>query len=146
MRTGLRVQLGHHGQLCPHPQEISIPLTVIDVSGIHSVSYNLCGCPVESGRSLPAYQLLSVGWWPATIVRPQTVVTTNTCKLFHALTLQGKVNMYDFWNGLVRITDGAGLRRVAVCFVDVFSILYSSRCSPGIRSLSVSCACTGICV
>jgi hypothetical protein len=114
MWAGLRVQLGHRDQLCPHPQDINKPLTVIDVSGIHSVNYSLCGCFHDSDNAQPALQLLSVGWWPATTIRPQTVVTTNTCKLFHALTLQGKVNMYDFWNGLVRITDGAGLRRVAV--------------------------------
>ncbi|KAI0054664.1 hypothetical protein BV25DRAFT_1816736 [Artomyces pyxidatus] len=109
-QAGLVVQLGHDGLPCPHPQTMATPLTVIDVTGIHEVRYNLCACGII-GASRPFVQLLRAQWWPATVSRPRTVVTMRTLRLFHALTLQSKVNAYDFWNGLVRITDGAGLKK-----------------------------------
>ncbi|KAI0055075.1 hypothetical protein BV25DRAFT_1816134 [Artomyces pyxidatus] len=107
--AGLVIQLGHDGCVCSLPKLMEQPLTVIDVSGIHEVYYQLCDC-TTSEATRPFVQLLRIGWWPATITRPRTVVTLRTLRLFHALTLQSKVNGYDFYNGLVRITDGAGLR------------------------------------
>lgn len=56
---------------------------------------------------------MRVQWFPATARRPRTAVTLRTLHLFHALTIQGKVNAYDFYNGLVRITDGVGLLKVS---------------------------------
>ncbi|KAI0057336.1 hypothetical protein BV25DRAFT_1812584, partial [Artomyces pyxidatus] len=103
------VQLGHDGEPCACPRWMEQPLTVVDISGIHKVSYNLCGCATTEGAQ-PFVQLLRMEWWPATITRPRTVITFSTLRLFHALTLQGKVNGYDFYKGLVRITDGAGLQ------------------------------------
>jgi hypothetical protein len=64
-----------------------------------------------------AVQLMRAQWFPATVHRPGTVVTFRTLRLFHALTIQGKVNAYDFYNGLVRITDGAGLSTPKVSFI-----------------------------
>lgn len=66
----------------------------------------------------PVVQLMRAQWFPATANRPRTVVTFRTLCLFHALTIQGKVNAYDFYNGLVRITDGAGLFRPKVSIVN----------------------------
>jgi hypothetical protein len=62
-------------------------------------------------------QLMRAQWFPATARRPRTVVTLRTLRLFHALTIQGKVNAYDFYNGLVRITDGAGLFKPKASFI-----------------------------
>ncbi|KZV60704.1 hypothetical protein PENSPDRAFT_694042 [Peniophora sp. CONT] len=103
-RAGLCVQLGHDGGECPHPVEQNHNLTVIDVSGIHSVHYALCGCYIQ-GSSDPAVQVLRASWFPATVTRPRTVVTFATLRLYHALAIQGRINLYDFYNGLVRITD-----------------------------------------
>jgi hypothetical protein len=62
----------------------------------------------------PVVQFMRAQWFPATVFRPRTVVTFRTLRLFHALTIQGKVNAYDFYNGLVRVTDGAGLSKPKV--------------------------------
>lgn len=104
--AGLIVQLGHDGQACPKPLIHQRSLTVIDISGIHTIKYRLCGCLLQNSDLV--VQLMRVQWFPATALRPRTAVTLRTLRLFHALTIQGKVNAYDFHNGLERITDGAG--------------------------------------
>lgn len=78
------------------------------------IKYSLCGCRLQDLD--PIVQLMRAQWFPATAIRPRTVVTLRTLRLFHALTIQGKVNAYDFYNGLVRITDGAGLSKPKVSF------------------------------
>jgi hypothetical protein len=113
--AGLTVQLGHDGHACPNPKIHQRSLTVIDISGIHIIKYSLCGCMLE--KLDPIVQLMRAQWFPATAHHPRTVVTLRTLRFFHALTIQGKVNAYDFYNGLVRITDGAGLSKQKVIFI-----------------------------
>ncbi|KAI0038056.1 hypothetical protein FA95DRAFT_1506105, partial [Auriscalpium vulgare] len=108
-KAGLRTQLGHDGLPCPNPLPKDGPLVVVDVSGIHEVHVNYCACGIV-GSSRPIVQLLRAGWWPATTDRPRTVVTFAVLNHFHALNLQGKVNMYDYYQGLVRLVDGTGTR------------------------------------
>lgn len=110
--AGLVVQLGHDGHACPKPKVYQRHLTIIDISGIHKIKYRLCGC--EYQKSDLIVQFMRTQWFPATAIRPRTVVTLRTLRLFHALTIQGKVNAYDFYNGLVRITDGVGLSKLKV--------------------------------
>ncbi|KAA1479653.1 hypothetical protein DENSPDRAFT_789438, partial [Dentipellis sp. KUC8613] len=108
--AGLSIQLGHDGHSCPHPHSSPTVITAIDVQGIHQLRVVLCDC--ELVGSAPTYiQLLRANWWPVTLNRPRTVVTIRTLKLFHALSVQAKTNAYDFYNGLVRFTDGSGLQQ-----------------------------------
>ena len=46
--------------------------------------------------------------------KPRVVVTFAALELYQALAIQGKVNSYDFYNGLVRLTDGGGVVSVKV--------------------------------
>ena len=85
---------------------------IIDISGVHMVKYSFCGCMLQKLDVI--VQLMRVQWFPATGHRPHTVVTFHTLRLFHALAIQGKVNAYDFYNGLVCITDGTGLYKPKV--------------------------------
>jgi hypothetical protein len=62
----------------------------------------------------PVVQLMRAQWFPASAYLPRTVVTLRTLRLFHALTIQGKVNAYDFYRGLERITD---LNKPKVCVI-----------------------------
>jgi hypothetical protein len=112
------------------------PLVVIDISGVHTVAYASCGCPHELQDGLLASQLMSVRWWPASFQRPSTVATLRTLKLYHSFALQSKMNVYDFWNALVRITDGAGLRAVPVspCIMLYVPILTILLCSHATKS------------
>lgn len=55
-------------------------------------------------------------WFPATLIRPQTVFTFDLLDTFHELTLQGKGNLFDFYHTLLRKTDNAGIEKLIVCF------------------------------
>ncbi|TDL13597.1 hypothetical protein BD410DRAFT_735152, partial [Rickenella mellea] len=106
---GLRVQLGHGGDTCTKPQP-GRALTVIDTSGIHNVHVDYCGCGHSSGSTLYRVQLLRMRWFPATLLQPQTVMTFDALDMFHILTHQSKITFYDFYQTLVRRTDGSGVR------------------------------------
>ncbi|KAI0054692.1 hypothetical protein BV25DRAFT_1873293 [Artomyces pyxidatus] len=129
-KAGLRVQLGHDGQACPMPHFRKSPISVIHTNGFHSVAINFCDCG-RAGSSRRIVQLLRARWWPATVNRPQTVTTFAVLKLFHALTLQGKVNAYDFYMGLVRLTDGLGTRPPKYRYKE---FIRSMRCFRHIRA------------
>jgi hypothetical protein len=126
MQARLIVQLGHDGKACSNSKLRELPLTVIDMSGIHQVAYALCGCH-RIGASESIVQMMCAQWWPATMVCPHTVVSFTTLWLFHALTIQGKVNPYKFYTGLIQITDGAGAHQLKVS--DMFQVHLSHlRC------------------
>ncbi|KAI0039152.1 hypothetical protein FA95DRAFT_1504561, partial [Auriscalpium vulgare] len=126
---GLCIQLGHDSLSCPNPRATTTALTVIDVSGVHTIRVRFCDCGnVQTAHSY--VQLLRMRWWPATLVRPRTVVTFRACELFHALNIQGKVNAYDFWLGISRVTDGSGLTRVKDHYKDFVRVM---RCYRNIR-------------
>ncbi|KAI0038140.1 hypothetical protein FA95DRAFT_1462130, partial [Auriscalpium vulgare] len=127
---GLRIQLGHDGERCPVPSQRISPLVVIDVTGVHEVSIAYCDC-AHTPAGQHVVQLLRASWWPATVHRPSTVTTFATLKLFHALSLQGKVNAYDFYSGLMRITDGLGTRRTKYRYKE---FIRSMRCFRNIRA------------
>jgi dipeptide/tripeptide permease len=79
------------------------------------VKYNLCGCRLQKNDHVEPF--MRAQWFPATTSHLQTVVMLRTLRLFHALAIQGKVNAYDFYNGLVCITDGAGLFKPKVSII-----------------------------
>lgn len=88
-------------------------MTVIDTSGIHNVTCAYCDC-VENDYQEPVVQFLRARWWPATMLRPRTLTTFRLLKLFRGVSMPGHNNTYNFYNGIVRISDGSGLREVKV--------------------------------
>ncbi|KAI0054994.1 hypothetical protein BV25DRAFT_1922198 [Artomyces pyxidatus] len=106
---GLRIQLGHlPGRACKFPEPGARDFVAIDVNGIHSVALDFCGCSQVEHR----IQLLRAAWWPATPIDPQTAATFAALDLFQRLNLQGKLNVYDYWNSLVLKTDNTGLKHI----------------------------------
>jgi hypothetical protein len=104
---GLCYQLGHAGDSCPLPQPGPKTFIVFDTSGPHLITINYCNC---HDQPLPNHtQLLREKWFPATLTRPQTVFTFDCLETFHELTLQGKTNLYDYYNTLLRRYDNAGV-------------------------------------
>ena len=61
-------------------------------------------------------EILCQGWFPATFNWPQTSFTFECLEFFHELTLQGKVNLYDFYHTLLQITDNANLSNTIVSY------------------------------
>ncbi|KAI0055066.1 hypothetical protein BV25DRAFT_1873220 [Artomyces pyxidatus] len=128
-KAGLILQLGHDGLSCPNPRDHTTQLTVIDITGVHMLSVKFCDC--ADARTAPNYiQVLRARLWPSTVKRPRTATTFRTCKLFHALTMQGKTNAYDFWNALCRMTDSSGLRRPKNHYKD---FIRTMRCYRNLR-------------
>lgn len=85
--------------------------------GIHPVTIDFCNC--RTNGIIPHHiQLLRAGWFPATFIRPQTVFTFHCLNFYHELTLQSKVNAYDFCRSLLRLTDSLELNKTSVCSFD----------------------------
>ncbi|KAM6489975.1 hypothetical protein JOM56_014554 [Amanita muscaria] len=107
--VGLGVQLGHDGGPCPCPLQGPKHFMVFDTSGVHTINVDYCNCH-PTGLLDRRVQLLRRKWFPATFVRPQTAFTFDCLDMFHELTLQGKVNLYDFYHSILRRTDNANIR------------------------------------
>ncbi|KAI9064965.1 hypothetical protein FKP32DRAFT_1568832 [Trametes sanguinea] len=106
---GLVVPLGHDGSACPDPSA-SQEIVLYHSNGYHRVRITVCTCTGTAGEPPPVWkQFIRAGWFPATQTRPSTAFTFELLELFHALTLQSKVNAYDFFLTLGRITDNSGL-------------------------------------
>ncbi|KAF8131200.1 hypothetical protein EV363DRAFT_1165737 [Boletus edulis] len=105
---GLHVQLGHlPGHPCHNPDPcFDDDFTVIDTTGIHSVSLNFCNC----GHAPSQFQqLLRFAWFPATTLRPRTAATFRVLELFHMLSLESKISGYEFYSSLSRLVNNTGL-------------------------------------
>ena len=59
---GLCIQLGHDGNTCPCPLPWASLFTVFDVSGVHQVNINYCGCHPENPLDQHV-QLLRKRWF-----------------------------------------------------------------------------------
>ena len=111
---GLRVQLGHSpGVSCPFRTRGHKDFVIIDISGIHTIEVDFCGC--DAALATPREQLLEVGWWPSTPLEPQSAATMTVLRSFHIWNLQGQISPTDFYRGLEQMTNGDGLLRVPVC-------------------------------
>ncbi|PPR06471.1 hypothetical protein CVT24_002571 [Panaeolus cyanescens] len=104
---GLRVQLGHDGESCSHPEEGPDGFMVFDLSGVHYVNIDYCGCQLHQTEKWR--QLIRNQWFPASIQRPHTVFTFECLDTFHKLTLQGKGNIYDFYHAILNKSDCANI-------------------------------------
>ncbi|KAJ7154821.1 hypothetical protein C8R46DRAFT_911140 [Mycena filopes] len=109
---GLRVQLEHPpGVVCPYKQSAPRDFVLFDVSGVHEIGVDFCGCR-PPGASRPVehrVQLMRVCWWPATVVAPNTCAMFAVLRLFQIINCLGKLSAYDFLRGLELCTNHDGL-------------------------------------
>ncbi|KAJ7248186.1 hypothetical protein B0H12DRAFT_1203131 [Mycena haematopus] len=113
---GLRVQLGHPpGVICPYGHAGPSDFVLYDVSGVHEVAVDFCGCRTDDGTVVGGSplehrtQLLRACWWPATVAAPKTCATFAVLRLFNMLNCLGKLSAYDFLRGLEKCTNHDGL-------------------------------------
>ena len=102
---GFVLYLGHHGERCPnlsitHPR----PMTAVHTNGFHKFGVQFCHC--EGGAS-QAIQLSDHGYFPGTMVQPETVFSFGVLENFHAHTLSSKKSLYDYHDALVKMTNAA---------------------------------------
>lgn len=100
------MNLGHSGDCCPFPAEAQ-RILVIDLSGYHTVRVRFCNCS-KNGFLENFRQLLRFDWYPASMLRPQTVFTFDLLDTYHKTSLQGKLNLYDFYISVMQKTDNHG--------------------------------------
>lgn len=111
---GAVFQLGHeYGISCPVPSS-PIPLTLFDVTGIHTINVTYCECDPDGSGVPPRVQLLRIRWFPATWHRPGTAFTFRLLNLLHKLQSTCKVNLYDFHNAIAAVFDNSGLGKSLV--------------------------------
>jgi len=89
-------------------------MLVVDLSGHHTVRVRFCKCS-KNGFVENFQQLLRVGWYPASVLRPKTAFTFDLLDTYHKLSLQGKLNLYDFYNAIAQKTDNHGGLKPKVC-------------------------------
>jgi hypothetical protein len=107
---GVRIQFGHpDGTPCSVRNASNNAFTVVDVTGVHRVAVDFCLCENSSATGDYAQQILKQEWFPATHLYPRTAFTFRLMELFHLLSLQGKMSMYDFYLSIKRVTDNVGL-------------------------------------
>ncbi|KAJ7885141.1 hypothetical protein B0H14DRAFT_2564086 [Mycena olivaceomarginata] len=107
----IRYQIGHpFGEDCPtNYLGKSGDFVVLHDNGIHVLDVDFCCC---TGSPSQVAQLLNIGWFPATHKDPSTAATLSMLRRFHRLNLQARLPAYDFYNTLVILSDGAGLRKL----------------------------------
>lgn len=83
------------------------------MSGYHFVRVRFCACSHSSFLE-PFRQLLRFDWYPASILRPKTAFTFDLMDTYHKVSMQGKLNLYDFYNSIMQKTDNRGRAKVKV--------------------------------
>ena len=109
---GFVLYLGHHGERCPnlsitHPR----PMTAVHTNGFHKFGIQFCHC---KGGASQAIQLSNHGYFPGTMVQPETVFSFGVLENFHAHTLSSKKSLYDYHDALVKMTNAAFPQAVPV--------------------------------
>jgi hypothetical protein len=106
------VNLGHSGNPCSALPESQKILVVAD-SGQHTVQVRFCKCS-KNGFLENFRQLLRLRLYPASAHSPKTVSTFDFLDTYHKISLQGKLNLYDFYHAIMRKTDNYGGSQVKV--------------------------------
>ncbi|KAJ7118609.1 hypothetical protein C8R43DRAFT_960209 [Mycena crocata] len=102
-----RATRSHTGFYLHNDEACQRKFTVIDVTGIHTVTLQFCCCD-DSVK--PWQQLMRVRWWPATVGDPSTCATFGVIRLFQNMNCLGKVSGYHFLRALELLTNSDGLK------------------------------------
>ncbi|KAF9779699.1 hypothetical protein BJ322DRAFT_1012771 [Thelephora terrestris] len=94
---------------------------VVDLSGYHSVRIRFCTCPHTAFLD-HFRQLLRVRWFPASTLQPKTVFTFDLMDTYHKISMQGKLNLYDFYTAIMQKTDNHGCTKIQYRYHEI------SRC------------------
>ncbi|KAJ7606431.1 hypothetical protein B0H17DRAFT_1221753 [Mycena rosella] len=86
-------------------------LVIIDVTGVHTLDFQYCGCEMHQGNSKHD-QLLGNGWYPATVTDLETCAMFVALEEFRLLNVIGNLNVRDYVGTLERKTDPLCLKGV----------------------------------
>ena len=106
------MNIGHSGNPCSSLPE-SQKILVVSDSGQHTVQVRFCKCS-KNGFLENFRQLLRLRLYPASAHSPKTVSTFDFLDTYHKISLQGKLNLYDFYHAIMRKSDNHGGSQVKV--------------------------------
>ncbi|KDQ56925.1 hypothetical protein JAAARDRAFT_194870 [Jaapia argillacea MUCL 33604] len=76
-------------------------MTIVDLLGVHELTVNLCQCPSKPEDTV---QLLDMGLYPASVVRPSSTFTFNVLDDFTRHNLEYKTNAHEYYETMRRAT------------------------------------------
>ena len=129
LKLGYSFYVSHEHTPCPSADPGQYHrILVIDLNGAHHLDVQFCAC-IEAPNWVVNYrQLLRMRWYPASFDRPKTAFTFDLLDTFHKLTLQGKLNLYDFYISIMQKTDNCGRKKTIVrLFITTYDVLSDSR-------------------
>ncbi|KAH9840332.1 uncharacterized protein C8Q71DRAFT_702949 [Rhodofomes roseus] len=110
LAAGLRINLGHGNWRCPIEDDASLrKLTVVDITGVHSVCAAMCKC---QGADPEAFQLLSMGLYPGSFIRPRTCFTFRVLDDFLLANKVSGMAAQSYFERLRRLSNAAFPQRV----------------------------------
>jgi hypothetical protein len=80
----------------------------MDLNGLHNVRVTFCTCDPNLQWGERYRQLLRMRWYPASFSRPRTAFSFDLLETYHKVTLQGKLNLYDFYHAIMQKSDNQG--------------------------------------
>ncbi|EJD33003.1 hypothetical protein AURDEDRAFT_77292 [Auricularia subglabra TFB-10046 SS5] len=103
--VGLVICLGHDEEKCPSAGDARMKMTIVHGGGIREMEIVQCTCGDSQAKGSLALRLWRSGLFPATFIRPGTVISAGALSDFHLLTQTAKVNATAFCTFLRRKTD-----------------------------------------
>lgn len=101
---GAVYQLNHFGSPCNNPEPTLRTLTVLDISGVHTIVHTRCACRRAEG--IQAWQqYMRQGWYPASFKNTRTCATFSCLDLLRRLKVIATVNVRDFMTVVEDTTD-----------------------------------------
>ena len=101
---GFVCHLGHGGITCPLDPPLH-NILIIDTNGWHKLRVKFCGCGGAASSPEHYHQLLQMQWYPASFNCPRTAFSFDLLETYHKVTLQGKLNLYDFYLTIMHKSD-----------------------------------------
>lgn len=112
---GFICYLGHGGDPCLIESK-PYNLTIVDANGWHRVRIGFCTCDTSTPWRERYRQLIRMRWYPASFNRPRTAFSFDLLETFHKITLQGKLNLYDFYLATMQKSDNQGRSKPVVSY------------------------------
>lgn len=133
------VSLGHFDQDCPHPGSRRLT-TVVAPNGVHATRITYCNCAERSGIG-DVEQAMDAQLFPGTSITPKTLFSFTMLRLFHLMSLEGKISAYDFMGAMCRLTDNAFTQKVPVSnHFALFSLCFERSFSESLRAFTFHCS------
>jgi hypothetical protein len=104
----------------------SANFVIVDISGIHEVAIEFCGC----GGTPPYIQLLRMRLYPATFNVPLTAFTFQLLRDFLTISFNTRLSQHHFFDFLQQKVDNSGLREIPVSGLYMLLLLEGSYFIP----------------